>query len=403
MDRWNKSGAIAQWIAVVIALFEIWHHWPKSEGTSEVKAWLIPAALISALVLAAGLRVVAAIVSRGKTRRAEREGSGQSEYDKALIQSRERIATLDDELTKLQARDDECKQFLEVINEQAKHLSSLIQMEQALISSHNLLSEAPFVELRFLVKNCSVFQVSIPDIVGHLCFGNQQLENAPTFVGRPIQNLRFWQNGGFDLRQKLERHEALMILNSDRASFGFHRIEFPIIAMGTDEQENLYMNCEITSDKLIADYPKLEIAILASALREYRDLTKNTRFALPEHLESIVNVNLRFENPRPGRIEIKQYKLITYNDVARTTSAQAREIRERPAIGVSGEAQGLALPNLNDRTIHAEQREPFEGWLQFVVKVPPKSIHGTVAELVIVDTSGEEHRAKTRVLQLTED
>ncbi|HYW73911.1 MAG TPA: hypothetical protein VE961_23005, partial [Pyrinomonadaceae bacterium] len=213
----------------------------------------------------------------------------------ALAQAGARIGNLEQQLRVLQARDDEYGWLRDVVAEQAQHLNSLVQIVNGLISDHDLTSESPFIELRFLLKNSSVFPVSIPNFDGKLLFGNYQFDNAPTFVGKPISNLAFWHHGGFDLRQELKKHEANMILNSERKSFAFHRIDFPLVVQGNDQHQSLHMSCEITNDVLIASYPKLKIEIKQALLTPHYDFDKQTIEAVTGML---VTLQIEFRNSR---------------------------------------------------------------------------------------------------------
>ncbi len=351
--------------------------------------WSVVFGLGVSLTLAIIANFVSLIITRPKNHQVQEHRPALGEP--ALTRKGADLNNLQQKFDVLQAKYDDLEWLGEVAKEQAQYLGRLVHVERVIISGHRLLGSSPYIELDFTLKNFSIYRVSIDQPVGHLCYGNEELEGIPSLVGDRIRDLPFWHTAGFVLRQPLMTHEAISILNTN-TSFGFQRLTIPITASpGSIDVQSLILNYSLGNNEILKSYPKLETSILVAELREYRDLTENRRFGLPAHLGSIVNINLHFENPRPKAIEIKQFKLTTFSDAVRTTVAQTGEIRERPAVGVSGEAQGLALPNLNGRPICAEQREPFEGWLQFIVKVPPESIRGSIADLTIIDGSGEEH------------
>jgi hypothetical protein len=288
-----------------------------------------------------------------------------------------------------------------IANEQAEHLSSLVLVEKVVIPGHRLLSDSDYIELYFKIKNYSVYKISIEEVLGNFSYNSEPFEASPVLIGDSLRELPFWQRGGFTLKQSLTRRETLNILNTP-AAIAFHRAKIPLkTTPAITENHELHIGFTVDREVLIQAYRKLEVALLSTDLKEYRDLTENRRFGLPEHLGSVINIHLKFENPNQRTIDIKRYKLTTHeNDgTPRTTVAQKGEIRESPARGVSGEAQGLALPNLSDRDICAEQREPYEGWLQFIVKTHPQNLRGGVAVLTILDEDGVEHPAKTGALQ----
>jgi hypothetical protein len=290
----------------------------------------------------------------------------------------------------------------EVAREQAQHLTSLIQIVNGLISDHDLISESPFIELRFLLKNSSVFPVSIPNFGGKLLFGNYQFDKEPTFIGKPVTDLLFWHHGGFDLRQELSKHEAVMILNSERASFAFHRMDFPFVVDGVIQNHSLVMSCEITNDVLMDAYPKLKSEIKQSLLTTHYNF--DTEFVEDSPTGCYVSLQVDFRNPRLKRITVIEFKLDTSPHMERVTASTTGLIYQNVWL-LEGrvEHHTRLTPNLSDDVpIDANREEPIEGWVQFyLAKVSAKQLEGKAVTLVIVDTSGEEHRCITQPLQVT--
>src|SRR6266436_9108934 len=72
-DGWSKWGTIGTWVAAVLAAIAVWETWPKSEvtnqGVANVSPWVIPSALIAALVLSGGLHLAATVIGRAKKKR----------------------------------------------------------------------------------------------------------------------------------------------------------------------------------------------------------------------------------------------------------------------------------------------------------------------------------------------
>jgi hypothetical protein len=323
----------------------------------------------------------------------------------ALNESRAMIGQLEQELRELQSREDEYGSVLPVLKEQAQHLSSLVIVEKIVIVAHRLLSDSDYIKFKFKIKNYSVYSISIEKPRGSLTYNSEPFEALPVLMVDIVRDLQFWQSGSFTMKQSLTRRETLSILNTP-AAFAFGEARMPIeTTPAIAHEQDLHVGFTVERDALLQAYPKLDMVILSAELKGYQDLTENRLFDLPEHLGSVINIHVQFENPRQSAIEIKQYKLTTHENAgtSRTTAAQAGEIRQNPAQGVSGEAQGLALPNLNDLRICAEQREPYEGWLQFIVKTHPQNLRGGVADLSIIDVRGEEHPVKTPALQYEVD
>jgi len=362
------------------------------EGAREVQAALVEASPAYAALQEKYVDVAAQLA--GKKQQLKEES-------RKLLDMTERKNTVDNAWTETKAELARLQWIKPVADEQAEHLSSLVLVEEVVIPSHRLLSDSDYIELDFKIKNCSVYKISIEEVLGRFSYHTEPFEASPVLIGDALRELPFWRRGELTLKQPLTRRETLNILNT-QADITFHRARIPIKTTPAISGDHyLHIGFTLERDALMQAYPKLEIIIWSTELKEYRDLTENKRFGLPGHLGSVINIHLKFENPSQRAIDIKRYKLTTHeNDgTPRTTVAQKGEIRESPAQGVSGEAQGLALPNLSDRDICAEQREPYEGWLQFIVKTHPQNLRENIAVLTIIDEDGVEHPAKTGALQ----
>lgn len=280
----------------------------------------------------------------------------------------------------------------EIADTQKKSIQSHVLIREYRIQHHNLLRESPFIDFNFVVFNASVYTISLDKVSGSISYGGQLLAETPILTGDSVKSLSLGQTGNCVIRQPLSRDDAAYILSME-AQFSFEKLKIKIEAAPNSanvEPQYLKLPPGMSHEKLYAAYPKLNIEIQQVQLKGLWHLDKpEEAFSEGDLIGSVINIQVRFENPRYNRaVNIQSFKLDTNPQVPRITSAEKGEIYELPHF-----KGGTPLNNLNQCPIHAEQGHPFEGWLQFILSgVQPESLSRATPRLVIVDLSGEEHR-----------
>jgi hypothetical protein len=194
--------------------------------------------------------------------------------------------------------------------------------------------------------------------------------------------------------------DVAFILNM-RSAFGFERVKVTIAAVpGTIASQELNLRDSLSNDVVLADYKKIEPAIQKVELKGYYDFT--VKDLMEQCLGSVINMKVRFENPRQSLIDVVNFKLDTSPQIERITVAQKGQIHEGlNRLDINVVAAGKELDNLATQLpIAAEYKTPHEGWLQFVILgVPPKYLAGATPTVVVVAATGEEHRRGCQSLE----
>ena len=163
------------------------------------------------------------------------------------------------------------------------------------------------------------------------------------------------------------------------------------------------MQCSIAMNKewIENNYPKLKIEIKPLELRTFRGYREGAGTP-QERLGTILNLHVRFKNPRP--LKVHRFKLFTSELVV---PAETGELRDQPHRASNGHRVlvGSELsPNLADRTtIDLDRDNITDGYLQFIVMnvLPEKMLNPStfVVRLHVVDESTEEHKQDVTGLQ----
>jgi hypothetical protein len=283
----------------------------------------------------------------------------------------------------------------DIAEEQRKAIHRYIKVERRLIQHHDLLRESPYIDFMFIVSNHSVYKISLGELGGTIGYAGRPLDKAPMWGGDSLNQLPYGR-GEFRIKQPLTKEDAIYILNNG-GSFGFDELKIKVTGNPKVETQNLIPPDPIHCQELLKHYPKLEIEIQDSRLIGLWHLDEPEKpFSDGALIGSVVTLQVHFENPRAQAVDVRGFKLDTNPYVARITPAEAGAIYPFP----HSRNEKERLENLNQCPIHAEQRQPFDGWLQFQLKgVKPDELQGATPTLLIVDSSGEKHWRGTPALK----
>lgn len=277
---------------------------------------------------------------------------------------------------------------------------SFVKVEKVGIGQHDLLRESPYIDFGFLVTNYSIYNLSLGELSGSITYAGRLLSKPPFWPDNSVKNLRI--NGtGCVIRQPLSKEDVEHILNMGGA-FEFNNLKIRINSTPnfTDSAPKyLFFTDPIHHYEIHKAYPQLEIEIKQAQLKTYFDPSPTKNPFDAQLVGSVINIQVHFENPRERAVDIQSIKLNTDPNVTRITPAERGEIFYCHDY-FGKEITGKRLNNLNECPIHAERRHPFDGWLQFILQgVLPEKLRGATPTVVMVDSSGQEHRRGCPSLQ----
>jgi hypothetical protein len=267
-----------------------------------------------------------------------------------------------------------------------------VKVEKLEIKAHDLMSDSPYIIFSFTVFNYSVYKITLGELGGLI----QPFGQSPTWLDNPVNNVGFGERECV-FKQPIRNEEVAYLFNMG-SGLDFSGLKISISVSPKSEDAPLrYLEFRLAAvdiKELKKHYPSLEIVIQKAQLLGHFKHKDDKGWDL-EPLGSVINIQLHFENPNPRAIEIKGFKLNTDPPVTRITPAEKGDIYESPNFKML-----TSLNNLNECPIHAEQRQPFDGWLQFILKgVQPQSLEGATPTVIIVDSWGIEHRRGTPALK----
>lgn len=378
--RWNKGGVIGTWIAVGLTLFQIWQQWPKSGSATQLKEWIIPAALITALLLAAGLHLAATLIARRKRSIPSRTDQSQlvCPYDWSH----------------------------ELIDAQRREIRSWIINEKCKFDDADLFRTRPYLQFRFILSNASIFRVVLMKLSGTIMYANISLDGEPKWVGSAL-SLAPGERNDCIVRFTFEDPKDAMLLLNVHSGFDFTNLSVQIeTAPETKVWDYSFISRTVVGFERIKEkYPKIEITIQKATVSSYYEFDERIDVTDSARKGIFVNTFIKFENPRHAPITITEFKLDTQPDLQRMTPATAGDLHAK-GNRIEGRflREGPLKPNLQDRLpVVAERRVPFEGWLQFYLpNVRPEFLIGKTPTVIIVDESGEEHSRGTAPLEKSE-
>jgi hypothetical protein len=292
----------------------------------------------------------------------------------------------------------------EIAENDKRFIDKYVEVLECEIVGHDLLHRAPYIDFKFTILNASVYAIQIEEsIKGDIYFQSQLLSKEIKMIENTVRHCEHGRSEHFILRQWLSSEEVACILNvseDDAGEFRFSRLDIKIMSAAPELEINpksleLYAR-SLSSKQLRELYRKLDIDIQQSTFTGY--------YNFDDELSDrgiLVNLQVRFVNPRPVRVKIHSFRLmVKINSKDYVAYAEVDEIYEGRIIDEEGrlQVQGRLLKNLNPShgaSIILDSKQSSDGWLQFIIKDvgydEPKEIPAT---LTIIDMPGEEHQAE---------
>ena len=304
---------------------------------------------------------------------------------------------------------EEChdKWLHEIADNDSKFLDKYVKMEKCEIIGHELLHTAPYVDFKFTVLNASVYTVQIKDTLkGDIYIHSQLLSKEIKMLENPARHCAHGESKHFILRQWLSNEEVASILNAsdDADDFRLHRVEVMIrnisFESSFDPKKLELYGLTLSSKPLRELYRKLDIKISRAMFKG------GGYFGGLDDRFLVVSIQVSITNPRPKRLAVQAFRLsgtIDAKDYRKdyVVYAQTGDIYLGRVMDEEGGVQvmGHPLKNLNpaqDSPIILESLQTIEGWCQFVIKdgIGFEEPSQLPAELIVIDVSGEEHRAQ---------
>jgi len=279
-----------------------------------------------------------------------------------------------------------------IAQSQAQEIQPWIHVESEVFVEVDLFRERPYLDLRFLVRNGSVYRVSLTELSGTLRYANVAMDVDPRWIGNHLSLGAGETNDGVIRVTLKDREDVLRILNLQSA-FSFANIQARIETQPETAVKD-FSFAGTADDKFIREkYPKLNIEILDAVVRGHHNFDKAWE---PDQLiGSVFNLKLRLLNERERQLDVKQFSLVGSQSLSGTIVAEEGDIYEGRSIQKNvSVSEGPKLDNLYS-TRCIRPRMPLEGWLQFLVPgKPPGEIcnpNPSFGNLVVLDAAGEEH------------
>lgn len=447
MDKgWNRSGVIAQWLALILAGVVAWKTWPSSssplpQNEASMTAWLLPGSLILALVLTAGLHLAAALISRRKTTPDPEKGNEERVYmtpderqsllDERKIANQKRleietahepcertisnlqsqvrsllaneqtqgfqIGARQGQIEQLQAKLNEREWLWSIASQQAETIYRFVSITDCRISQHELFGRNdPYIEFLVTVSNRSVYDVALLDPVGRISFKGREFTEGLQW--KESTRVVTWSDiKTFTLRQKLTIDDRVQILNGQ----GDFTLGVEISAAGHGNSASIvttqalhFDNDPPTNAELLRDYPKLAILVrdglLASFIVNLHDWAKgeDSYVTMPVTIKSI--------RPFPTVVESVELKVTTDTEQA-TAMAEHGEAWQKLFIDEQNQLchAERKLNNLADRLPLRMTQADALGDFQFIFRNRRLMFinnQNVGYELILTDRDGEQHK-----------
>lgn len=304
---------------------------------------------------------------------------------------------------------EEChvKWLHDIADNDDRFLDKYVKVTECEIVGHELLHTAPYVDFKLTVLNASVYTVGIDDIIkGDTYIHAQLLSKEVKMIENPARHCAHGESKHFILRQWLSREEVAVILNASDGADDFRLSRLEVMIKNTSIEskfspKRLEMHgLRLSSKQLRESYRKLDIKINQAKFKG------GGYFGGLDDRFLIVSIQVSVTNPRPTRLAVQGFRLsgkIDGRDYGKefVVYAQAGEIYlgrvidEEGAVQISGRPLENLYPSQGSLMI-IESLQSDEGWLQFVIKdgIGFEEPSQLPAELAVIDTTGEEHRAQ---------
>lgn len=389
MDRWNKAGGAANVglfiLTAISTVFLIWDRMrpqtgqsPAPQGVATVaNSWAIPIVLCAALLVAAGLQVFAAYVSRGKKSTSVNLSVGSS-GGKCPDTWLHKIAL-----------------------DQAETIYRFVHVTRLVIAQNELFGRSdPYMEIQVGIDNRSLYEISVDNPFGHIYFQQREISGPLTWAERTIPT--HGNDGVVTLKQSLDGYDVVHILNgSSEEAFDFNRLELRVKGAGSSEplvkSQPLSLRHRMTNAPLIQKYPKLDIVVLSMASTFVCNFQTWGVSADGTPEDGYITLEVSLKNFRTIDAQIESFR-IEVSLRGKPCVAQAETgnaLWEKTNISDSGNVShsGKQFKNLAGVLPLSVNQSGASGHLQFFFREVGASpmLDAIPYELVMTDKSGERH------------
>lgn len=325
---------------------------------------------------------------------------GQSDSDKALIESQAHAGKLEQALNVARAHNEEYEWLVAIAKGQQESIERYIQTD-CWITDHSLVEEPLFIDFRFSFQSSSLYKLTATGLSGSIRVGNRRLGNAtpniypPRIESNELQELAIGETGYLTITQPLTRADAVSVLGG--ADFMFDGLSVELETMPSTGR-TVKLNPKVTTQNELRDkYPKLKIEF-KRAVYSYIPLPDRRGGDFPETVSFDITFDVTLENLRNTKIEIEsvQVSLVNLNQPTYRLEPDTGEIYERRFINDKGVfcVMGDKLKNLVSSPLSIIGRGKVSGCFQFTLEnVPIGAVKAedTTASLVLTDKYGEHH------------
>ena len=369
---WTKiAGGAALGAFVVSAVPVGFQIWDRSKGANVSGGWILTVSLVC-MIAAGGLFVIGAFISTRK-----RDSSTALQRQQSAVQAESRFVC-------------PYEWVHEIAQAQAREIRQWIKLQRTLFADVDLFRQRPYLEVRFVVYNASLYRVSLTELSGVVLYANVSMDAELRWIGSYLTlNAGDTRDGVIRITLK-DKEDVLRMLNI-QSGFSFERLWARLTTEPSTPEKEFSFVSPLGDEFIRQKYPKLKIEILESNLCPYSNFDKS--WEPGQLMGTIVNLRVRLDNDRERPVDVRRFMLLAMND-STTTNAEEGDIYE--VVDIYNEAVrhgGPKLENLN-RAPSVQRGRTEEGWLQFLVlgKGPTKlDTPISFGNLVVVDDFGEEH------------
>lgn len=298
--------------------------------------------------------------------------------------------------TQIEQLEEKLKSFewLENIAKKQKQNISDYAHAECWIVNHSLTEEPLFIDFRCRLDSAAVYDLSVTGIRGTIRFGNDRLTGSPEIVDPEIRDLDIGGIVGFTITQKLERRDAVRILNHSYP-LNVDGLSVELKSARIDEPIRIVPQGEISTKEIKESYPRL---IFKFKKAVYAFIVNHQDWSAP--LGYFVMLEVEIENPRNQRIEIDSIVLSTLTNQRRiVTAPKTGEIYEGYSVTQDGQFRnrGPRLKNLAETPMVIVGRGKVSGYLEFVLDefvsddAVLEELKSASASLTLTDKYGETH------------
>jgi hypothetical protein len=282
-----------------------------------------------------------------------------------------------------------------------QNISRYVHVEKCWIQRHELLRDKPYLDFAIVVRNQSVYDVSINSLAGQLDFGPNLLAKPVELASNPVHDRPLGSIDTVTVRQPLEKEEVIYILNGRTDRFNFGALE---VAVGGGSKfpevksENLNLQDISTGNEDLLDaYPKIPIDIRSAKSEMIADLDS---WEMRE-FDGLMTMELYLKINRsiPAKITSAHLSANVRGEV-RTLRASSGDIWEGEVIRKGGERvyKGKKLTNLIQPIPLVIDESGVTAFVQFRLEKWGGRVHEKIEfALTLKDESGEEHWAEGEI------